>query len=130
MNELEFRAWIPRLRQFYVWGFGVDNNGSFFTAPPSDVTAISQQYIGSRDKDGSKIYVGDIVTHPLCVKEPHDAKEPCENFVGLIQYEADRGQYFAVNRKRNGYVIAMTEAYKFKIIGNIFESPELLVEKK
>jgi uncharacterized phage protein (TIGR01671 family) len=91
---------------------------------------IIMQYIGKKDKSGKEIYEGDIVTHPLCVKEPHDLDTACETFVGCINFEVDRGQYFAVNMKVNGYVIVMTEAYKFEVIGNIYENPELLEKDK
>lgn len=84
------------------------------------------QYTGLSDKQGKEIYEGDVVKHPLCVKEPHDIHESCETFVGQIQFEVNRGQYFAVNMQRNGYVIAMTEAHKFEIIGNIYSNSELL----
>ena len=84
------------------------------------------EWTGRKDKNGAEIFEGDLVAHPLCVKEPHNEREPCETFIGRIQYEEDKGQYFAVNTKRNGYVIVLSEAYKFEVIGNIYENPELL----
>ena len=87
------------------------------------------QYIGLNYTNGVEIYEGDRVTHPLCIKEPHEVDEPCETFAGRITFEVDAGQYFAVNTKRNGYAIVMREAYKFEVIGNIWESPELLEVK-
>jgi hypothetical protein len=86
------------------------------------------QFINKLDKNNNEIYEDNIITHPLCVKEPHNADEPCEHFVGIIQFEVDRGQYFAVNGKSNGYVIVMSEAYKFEIIGDKFHNPELIKE--
>ncbi len=84
------------------------------------------QYTGLKDKNNKEIYEGDIITHPLCVKEPHDEDEPCEHFVGVIRYEVERGQYFAINQKQNGYVLEMSLVYNFEVIGNIYENPELL----
>ena len=109
-------------------GFRADTQDICVRAPDGAWVILSywRQCIDRKDKNGNEIYEGDLVTHPLCVKEPHDENEPCEHFVGRIQYEADRGQYFAVNIKRNGYVIAMTEAYKLEVIGNIYQNPELL----
>ncbi len=80
------------------------------------------QFINAKDSQGEDIYEGDIVTHPLCILGDHDPSTPCENFVGRIQYEADRGQYFAVNIKRNGYVLDISQSSKFTVIGNIHDA--------
>lgn len=110
-------------------GIGYIDNPSWGVRWPDSEELILMQFIGLKDKDGEEIYEGDIVRHPLCVAEPHDENEPCETFMGRIQFEVDRGQYFAVNLKRNGYVIEMSEAYKFEVIGNINENPELIKEE-
>lgn len=127
MREIKFRQAIfskGAFHHWHYWGF----LEHIFVGPDtshggSDVALEnSQQYIGSKDKNRKAICEGDIVTHPLCVKEPHDENESCETFIGCIKFEADRGQYFAINTKRNGRVIVMSEAYKFEVIGNTTEN--------
>ena len=135
MKEIKFRAWQGG--RFHYWGFIKSSYGDDYefhaiadtNAEPLSMTekmARSQQYTGLKDKNGVEIYEEDIVTHPLCVKEPHEGNESCETFIGRISFEVDQGQYFAVNNTRNGYVIVMSEAYKFEVIGNIYENKELL----
>ena len=133
MREIKFRAWSDRANLMFYDIVGAvgenpiqpDGTGYYHSLEAMEI----MQYTGLHDKNGKEIYEGDIVTHPLCVKEPHDVDEPCETFWGRIVFEVDRGQYFAINTKRNGYVIVMEEAYKFEVIGTIYENPELLEVK-
>ena len=87
---------------------------------------------GLKDRQGKEIYEGDIVSHPLCIKEPHGVDEPCEHFIGSIVYEVNRGQWFAIGSpsQHSGYIVVMEEAYKFEVIGDIYRNPELLQEQK
>jgi uncharacterized phage protein (TIGR01671 family) len=132
-REIKFRAWnVRRWLRDNEWA--ITPTGKLLVYNTRDDTWEDTdkldikvcQYTGLKDKNGREIYEGDVVAHPLCVKEPHDENEQCETFVGRINYEADRGQYLAVNMKRNGRVIVMSEAYKFEVIGNIYETPELI----
>jgi uncharacterized phage protein (TIGR01671 family) len=85
------------------------------------------EYAGFKDRNGKEIYGDDIIVHPLCVKQPHLADESCEHFIGKISYEPDRGQWFAIGSpsQKSGRVMELTQSYKFKIIGNIWQNPEL-----
>ena len=123
MRELRFRVWDVDGRAMIYGQTAID---AIPLAEANPETIFIMQYTGLPDKRGVEIYEGDIVKHPLCVKEPHEADESCATFIGRIQFEVDRGQYLAINTKQNGYVIALSEAYKFEVIGNIYESPELL----
>ena len=137
MTKPKFKYWDGEFKQMcdvraIVWhnnmiaNIELFDSKTMFRNPNMFYEHALLQYTGLKDSKGREIYEGDIVTHPLCVKEPHDENEPCETFVGRINYETDSGQYFAVNMKRNGYVVVLSEAYKFEVIGNIYENPKLL----
>jgi len=133
MREIRVRAWDERgkvmsrpmtIRDLTLYEHHFESYFPGHLARFKDL--VWMEYIDRRDSKGMDICVRDIVTHPLCVKEPHSADEPCERFVGQIVYEANRGQYFAVGLKRSGRAITMEEAYKFEVIGNVYQNPELL----
>ena len=134
MREIKFRAWDKK-RQKWVgpnlhmevvsgllfWQFGLDCNLMGMDSNYGRDIYILQQYTGLKDKNGKEIYEGDIIkrpegTHGYEVKFLDGAFRPC--FLGtnnpiagehLLWYQADR---------------------ELKVIGNIYENPELLEENK
>ena len=135
MREIKFRAWDVKEKTFHYWGFNVGN--ASFVGPPHDHTGrfIHQQFTGLKDKDGRKIYEGDILRG--CPSGYIPEKRTPGNPVEVIFFEAQKG--YTNNEVKCGWYIK--ENYGFvqiqvwmhvcgcgyeKVIGNIYENPELL----
>lgn len=124
MKEIKFRAWSKIANTFTYFGgkepiieFIKSHNAGMFLEAANDVYISSyeepQQYIGLKDIEGKEIYEGDIL-------------------------EEDEGYYFEVvwdNKYAKFKLQWRTKAFQFpewnrgikmKIIGNIYENPELL----
>lgn len=72
------------------------------------------QYIGLKDKNGKKIFDGDIIKNWF-------------DEIGSLKYEQKRAA-FVVNNLKNVYILWTNK--DIEVIGNIFENPELLEENK
>ena len=115
-RPLEFRVWDKKRKLFRQDGYlswHRLNNEQFYQfntsdgwcLPPSQL--VLQQFIGLLDKNGKKIFEGDIVktgTLEGVVEAPNETNMGAWSFGG-------------------GYTLF---AYKVTIIGNSFENPELL----
>lgn len=104
----EFRAWNGRSMEY--GGFSIHATGKVVGIADglSDVKENSpvMQYIGLKDENGKKIFVGDILNS-------------LHNEIGVVCYEAP---YFkAWDVLRGSYSFNSAE-----IIGNTFENPELV----
>jgi uncharacterized phage protein (TIGR01671 family) len=95
----------------------------------------AQQFTGLFDRDGDKIFEGDILN---CRMKSFLNKKPDEEFIlGYVDFCEIFGQYMAFKNEED---INGIPAYKYaglpntklehgcKIIGNIFENKELLVD--
>ena len=76
-----------------------------------------QQFTGLKDKNGKEIYEGDIVDWP--------------NYEGKLLYlvEFSEGR-FGLNLSNDGFGFTIKISEECEVIGNKFENPELLEEKK
>ena len=140
MKEIEFRAWHKKNKKLdkvngidfnnkYIFCQGEDN---IYSDAFSFDEVIIEQYTGLKDKNGKKIYEGDIVSFNYrCCKEC-----PTETYRAIIEFGNPNGVYnWGFEMKFIGKVkpsntdillwIEMPDV-ECVVIGNIHENPELL----
>lgn len=106
-REIKFRAWAVEEGRF-VQDFILDRIGNYYQTDKSEFwgyedSLVIQQFTGLKDKNGKEIYDGDIVILPN--------ETP-----------------WAVMWVQTGWNLNALYLNKFEIIGNIYESPEILTK--
>ena len=131
MRPIKFRVWDIKNKNFiYEYDachkrLAISFDGKVYHGGYDDVLSTSdyivQQYTGLKDKNGKEIYEGDILHYLFdgasYPKEAQDKYLTCvydSDFGGFCFDDADSSYYWAEVR---GYM---------EVIGNIFETPELL----
>jgi uncharacterized phage protein (TIGR01671 family) len=106
------------------FGACIDDKGNFInTESPFVCKVIHEtvgQYIGIKDKNGKKIFEGDIVWGDTIEGDWHK---------GVVEYNEDMGQYF-VNAKSFMQYEKNSDSWSmlgcWTVEGNVFDNPELL----
>lgn len=118
MREIKFRAWIKNEYDGDDLVEYMEEDASCLQDPfgdHEDLNIILMQYTGLEDKNGTKIYEGDVLYFPLY--ETHTNNR-------IVKFEL--GQ-FVGELIRSNYSKALKEiADEMEVIGNIYENPELL----
>lgn len=123
MREIKFRAWDERIKRMLYKNF-YDRNWYYHSVKchthkklmPEDFSfQVLMQYTGLKDKNGIEIYEGDILEHED--DPPSGVYEGCE-----VTFDEEYGIYCFKNDAPN----LLSSYCNLKIIGNIYENPELL----
>jgi uncharacterized phage protein (TIGR01671 family) len=119
MREIKFRAWDTNKKEIrevtginwydeYIW---VDETPMTGEKLPIETTPL-MQFTGLKDKNGKEIYEGDVVITPK----------------GICSVTFEFGCFYTITVSR--YRIGGWGSGRIEVIGNIYESPELLNPKQ
>lgn len=124
MNRIiKFRVWDKKSRSFAnpdnIWSFPLPQylNGIVFSIPLSE-DLIIQQFTGLKDINGKEIYEGDIVKFKLSTELIGEVVWFYNGWSYKVKNLHPREEFPAFN---------VCNKEKPKIIGNIFENPDLLI---
>lgn len=128
MGGIKFRAWDKKLKKFHPEGtVCIDYSGIPFQLGSIDKEHSEKKqfrfveldemeinrFIGLLDKNGKEIYEADVVT--------------VDGWKGTYKVDFDRGG-FCFYRNDSTYANDVKYLERGKVIGNIYENPELLKE--
>ncbi len=119
MREIKFRAWdeFHGLMEYNVnvnRGKPVKQGYQWFNAENTVHDSELMQFTGLKDKNGKEIYEGDVL-------------ENSEDVRGVLRYVTKHaGLLIHCFLDEQYYYIG--HAHKYKVLGNIYENPELLKE--
>lgn len=127
MREIKFRIWDNKLKQFNYFDI-FSTHGNI----PNDCKNNIQQFTGLLDKNGREIYDKDILkgitpfySTDLSINSPIGY----EDCFMICEYEGDSARFKLKDISKKGYGgwdLHEGMVDRIEIIGNIFESPDLL----
>ena len=131
-----YRAWDTTSKEMFKDTFAITESGQVVVVDQSSVF-VSPDYVfvdhlvimqstGLKDKNGKEIFEGDI----LRVTDEH-------SWLEVVSYSQEKAMFVTeeINREFKVpesplYDLFNTNIFKFKVIGNIYENPDLLEDNK
>ena len=122
MREIKFRAWNKETKTLIT---DVHRWSTFNFMCMGDERYDIMQYTGLRDKQGTEIYEGDIVS----IQDYYFGDTLIKGENSVIRWDDGSFEYYSEN---DGGELdsAAIHNYQIKVIGNIYENPELLMAKE
>ena len=118
-----FRAWLKNDKEMINvdeihWFNGeLDIIGDYITFVRKADEIELMQSTGLCDKEGTEVFEGDILHHQIQTE-----------YTFIVKYDKDKGRWYGDGLSRT-YRIDIAKRflpYYYKVIGNIYENPELL----
>ena len=126
MSEIKYRQWGEY--GFHYWGFikpGVFIAPCTLNGCQENAEKNSQQFTGLKDKNGKKIYEGDIVAYDF-----KNCGGEYKQYIGTVFFHAPGFRLKPENNWDNQILPWLENIgrakYDLEIIGNIHETPDLL----
>ena len=119
MKGLKFRVWEEREKEYDTWSYILDDSGNLFRNAYGALIEcdkkdyIIEQYTGLKDKNGKKIYEGDIVRYAI---------RPSRTTV--VEWWSGEEEYYPCCTT-SGFSLPYSED-GYEVIGNVHEDHELL----
>ncbi|CAB4152491.1 Conserved hypothetical protein CHP1671 [uncultured Caudovirales phage] len=124
MREIEFRAYCPEKKCMAYQGTPDLETIQSFMFHWGD--KILMQYTGFKDRNGKKVYEGDIVNHKnWCGSYEESPEEIYDCNQGIVKFK--EGAYYPryINEDCEDFFYSY-KVFDLEVVGNIFENPEIL----
>lgn len=136
MREIIFRGYSTALRKWLYGNLIHDDSGHYLISNSESYVDVKPatvgQFTGLCDKNGKKIFEGDIVCYQFDNDDCPFPNKHTEKIIGRILFSDWRAS-FSVTAGRNGSDQLNNDLFNYvrngnrvKVIGNIHDNPELL----